>query len=47
VLNWRKRFRQRLDLIAERYAPRVEIDLDDLADMLSVIADGGIIAKRG
>jgi TetR/AcrR family transcriptional regulator, transcriptional repressor for nem operon len=27
VLNWRKRFRQRLDLIAERYPPRVEIDL--------------------
>ena len=43
VLNWRKRFRQRLDRIAERYRPRVEVDLDDLADMLSVIADGGII----
>jgi TetR/AcrR family transcriptional repressor of nem operon len=46
VLNWRKRFRQRLDLIAERYPPRVEIDLDDLADMLSVIADGGIILSK-
>ena len=46
VLNWRKRFRQRLDLIAERYPPRVEVDLDDLADMLSVIADGGIILSK-
>ena len=46
VLNWRKRFRQRLDRIAERYPPRMEIDLDDLADMLSVIADGGIILSK-
>jgi TetR/AcrR family transcriptional repressor of nem operon len=46
VLNWRKRFRQRLDRIAERYPPRLEVDLDDLADMLSVIADGGIILSK-
>ena len=46
VLNWRKRFRQRLDLIAERYPPRARVDLDDLADMLSVIADGGIILSK-
>ena len=46
VLNWRKRFRQHLDRIAERYKPRMEIDLDDLADMLSVIADGGIILSK-
>jgi TetR/AcrR family transcriptional regulator, transcriptional repressor for nem operon len=45
VLNWRKRFRQR-DRIAERYRPRMEIDLGDLADMLSVIADGGIILSK-
>ena len=30
----------------ERYPPRVEVDLDDLADMLSVIADGGIILSK-
>jgi len=46
VLNWRKRFRGHLDRIAERYPPRVGVDLDDLADMLSVIADGGIIISR-
>jgi AcrR family transcriptional regulator len=46
VLNWRKRFRKRLELIAARYPPKDSVDLDDLADMLSVIADGGIILSR-
>jgi hypothetical protein len=46
VLNWRKRFRQRLDKISERYKPRLQVDLDDLADLLSVIADGGIILAK-
>ena len=46
VLNWRRRFRERLDLIAKRYKPRIKVDLDDLADMLSVIADGGIILSK-
>lgn len=46
VLAWRKRFRARLDLIAARYPPRIAIDLDDLADMLSAIADGGIILSK-
>jgi TetR/AcrR family transcriptional repressor of nem operon len=46
VLNWRGRFRKRLDLIAARYPPKLNADLDDLADMLSVIADGGIILSK-
>ena len=46
VLLWRKRFRTRLDLIAERYPPRIAVDLDDLADMLSVVADGSIILSK-
>jgi AcrR family transcriptional regulator len=46
VLGWRRRFRERLDLIAARYPPRLPVDLDDIADMLSVIADGGIILSR-
>ena len=45
VLAWRKRFRQRLDEIAALYPPKIAVDLDDLADMLSVIADGGIILE--
>jgi len=46
VLNWRRRFRERLELIAARYPPKNYIELADLADMLSVIADGGIILSR-
>ncbi len=46
ILNWRRRFRERLELIAARYPPRTGIDLDDLADMLSVVADGGIILSK-
>jgi TetR/AcrR family transcriptional regulator, transcriptional repressor for nem operon len=46
VLAWRRRFRTRLDLIAERYPPRIAVDLDDLADMLSAVADGGIILSK-
>jgi len=46
VLGWRQRFRNRLDAIAERYPPRIAVDLDDLADMLSVVADGGIILSK-
>ena len=37
---------ERLDLIAASYPPRIKVDLDDVADMLSVIADGGIILSR-
>lgn len=46
MLGWRERFRERLEAIAARYPPRVEVDLSDLADMLSVIADGGIILAK-
>ena len=46
LLGWRERFRERLERIAARYPPRMTIDLDDLADMLSVIADGGIILSK-
>ena len=46
VLNWRRRFRERLELITARYPPKGSVDLDDLADMLSVVADGGIILSR-
>ncbi len=47
VLKWRARFRVQLDAIAERYPMRVDIDLDDMADMLSVIAEGGIVLSKG
>ena len=46
LLGWRQRFRERLETIAKRYPPRIKVDLDDLADTLSVIADGGIILSK-
>lgn len=46
LLGWRQRFRERLDLIVARYPPLIPVDLDDLADMMSVVADGGIILSK-
>jgi AcrR family transcriptional regulator len=46
ILGWRKRFRERLESIAARYPPRIPVDLGDVADMLSAIADGGIILSK-
>ncbi len=46
VLGWRARFRKRLDKIAERYPPRLHVNLDDVADMLTAAVDGGIILAR-
>ena len=46
MLGWRRRFRERLDRIAARYPQRIPVDLDHLADMLSAIAEGGIIVSK-
>ena len=46
LLNWRHRFRSRLDLIAETYPPKIDIDLDGLADMMTSLVDGGIILSK-
>jgi len=46
VLSWRRRFRERLDRIARQYPPRVAVDFDDMADMLSAVVDGGIILSK-
>jgi TetR/AcrR family transcriptional repressor of nem operon len=43
---WRRRFREKLDKIAARYPARIEVNLDDMADMLSAVADGGIILSK-
>jgi AcrR family transcriptional regulator len=45
-LTWRRVMRERLDLIATKYPPKVDIDFDALADMFSALADGGIILSR-
>ncbi|GGJ45197.1 TetR/AcrR family transcriptional regulator [Neoroseomonas lacus] len=46
VIAWRRRFRARLDAIVALYPPKLPVELDDLADMLSVMVDGGITISR-
>lgn len=46
MLRWRGRFRQMLDEIAALYPPRDDVDLDDLADMLSAAVEGGIVLAK-
>jgi TetR/AcrR family transcriptional regulator, transcriptional repressor for nem operon len=46
VEGWRRMFRDRLAAIAERYPPKIAVDLDDLADMANTLVDGGIILSK-
>jgi hypothetical protein len=46
MLGKRRRFRSRLDSIVARYQPRILVDLDYLADMLSAITQGDIIVSK-
>lgn len=46
MLIWRRRFRERLDLIVERYPPRDSVDLDALADTVSTVVEGGLVMGR-
>jgi AcrR family transcriptional regulator len=46
TLRWRALFREQLDLISEHFQPKLDISLDELADMLSGTIEGGIILSR-
>lgn len=46
VAGWRKLFRERLARVAERYPPKMNVSLDDLADMANTLVDGGIIMSK-
>lgn len=46
LLAWRKRFRTQFELIAAHYPPKIPVDFDALADMMSGLVDGGIILSR-
>lgn len=43
---WRANFLARLKRIAAVYPPRIDIDLQTLANMLGVVVDGGIIMSK-
>ena len=46
VLGWRSRFRAMFDAIVEVYQANDAVDLDDLADMVSSVIEGGIVMAR-
>jgi TetR/AcrR family transcriptional repressor of nem operon len=46
VKSWNARFRGYLDEIAAVHPVRIAVDLDDLAEMISCVVDGGIIMSR-
>lgn len=46
ILAWRKRFRSMFQEIAERYTPVEPVDMDALGDMVSGVAEGGLILER-
>ncbi|NNU80721.1 TetR/AcrR family transcriptional regulator [Halovulum dunhuangense] len=46
VLRWRDRFRGQFERIAERYPPRDTVDLDQLADFVSTVVEGGMVMSR-
>jgi TetR/AcrR family transcriptional repressor of nem operon len=46
ILIWRKRFRERFDLIAQKYPLKSEVDLDALADSVAVLVEGGFVLGR-
>lgn len=46
VENWNRRFRGILSDIAAVHPPRQQIDIEDVADMLSCVTDGGIILSK-
>lgn len=46
VLHWRGRFRGHLEAILEHYEPRVQFDLDAMADMVSAVIEGGLVLVR-
>lgn len=46
MLDWRRRFRARFEAIAERYPPRVPVDMAALSDMATVLVEGGFVLGR-
>lgn len=46
MLSWRTMFKARLEAIAKKYPPRQDVDLDDLADTVSTMMEGGIIMVK-
>ena len=46
ALVWRERFVQMLEEISETYPPNDDVDLEEVADLISTIVEGGIIMSK-
>ncbi len=46
MLAWRKKLGAKLEASAESHPPRVEVDLDSLADMVMTTFEGGFVVAR-
>ena len=46
ILRWRRRFRERFEVIARKYPPRDDVDLDALADMAATLIEGALMLSR-
>jgi len=46
ALSWRKLFSAQLQAVEDKYSSKFDIDVDDLADMLSACLEGGILLLR-
>ncbi len=46
VQGWQQVFRDRFRTIAERYPPKIAVDITELADMANTLVDGGIILSK-
>ena len=46
MLNWRGVLGEKLRAVAERHPPKIEVDLDNLADLLTVVFEGAFVMSR-
>lgn len=46
VLRWRRRFRAMFDDVVAKYPQHENIDLDELADTVSTVMEGGIVMSK-
>ncbi|MFN3227114.1 MAG: TetR/AcrR family transcriptional regulator [Hyphomicrobiales bacterium] len=46
ILAWRRRFRSMFEEIAAVYEPRDTVNMDALGDMVSSVAEGGLVLQR-
>ncbi|MBM3549378.1 MAG: TetR/AcrR family transcriptional regulator [Alphaproteobacteria bacterium] len=46
TLTWRTRFGGYLREVAAKHPPKIDVDLDELADMISTLVEGGIVLVK-